>query len=82
MGCLIYLGKGVEFFKNGISQGMSPSELLDLSDNGSPLSTGIVCKGLTGKVFPVLGIRSRGAHVQTNFGQEPYKYDVGGFLLS
>jgi hypothetical protein len=42
--------------------------------NGTSL--GVAFRGISGKLYPAVGIRSRGAHVRVNFGQRPFLRNV------
>ena len=42
--------------------------------NGTSL--GVAFRGISGKLYPAVGMRSRGGHVRVNFGQKPFLYNV------
>ena len=42
---------------------------------------GYAFSGLTGELFPSVGLRTVGEIVKSNFGSEPFKFDIDGFVL-
>jgi hypothetical protein len=40
------------------------------------ISSGAAFRAISGKLYPAVGVRSRGAHIRANFGQEPFLFDA------
>jgi hypothetical protein len=40
------------------------------------ISLGAAFRAISGKFYPAVGIRSRGAYIRANFGQEPFLFDA------
>ncbi|KAK9791209.1 putative SPRY domain-containing protein [Seiridium cardinale] len=44
------------------------------------VNLGIAFRDVKGKVYPVVGMKRNGEHVQANFGQTPFVYDIDGMM--
>jgi hypothetical protein len=75
IGCLMVLEDGVVFTKNGISFGKDLKNITRAKL--TYVSAGIAFHSIPGrqKLYPVVGMRSRGARIRVNFGQEQFRYD-------
>ena len=40
------------------------------------IALGVAFQAISGKLYPAVGMSSRGAHIRANFGQQPFLYDV------
>lgn len=72
VGCCINFRKGIAFYtKNGVE--------LDTAFRDLTFDTA----GKTGKgdFYPSVGLRTPGEHVRVNFGQKPFVFDIGGYVL-
>eukprot|EP00172_Hildenbrandia_rubra_P001386 Plantae.Rhodophyta-Hildenbrandia_rubra.ctg19277.p1 GENE.Plantae.Rhodophyta-Hildenbrandia_rubra.ctg19277~~Plantae.Rhodophyta-Hildenbrandia_rubra.ctg19277.p1 ORF type:complete len:486 (+),score=103.47 Plantae.Rhodophyta-Hildenbrandia_rubra.ctg19277:93-1460(+) len=50
--------------------------------NGVPLGTAFEGVKRTFLMFPAIGLQSKGECVEVNFGSQPFKFDVEGYVLS
>jgi Ran-binding protein 9/10 len=72
VGCCINFRKNIAFYtKNGVE--------LDTAFQNLTFDT----PGKTGKgdFYPSVGLRTPGEHVRVNFGQKPFVFDIGGYVL-
>lgn len=76
VGCYFTFDKGIAFTKNGASFGEKSDDIL--VDHMQVHKTIIrqTTKGIAGKLYPVVGMQSRGACIRVNFGHERFRYDV------
>ena len=47
-----------------------------LTEELTHTSLGVAFRTVSGKLYPAVGMRSRGAHIRANFGQEPFLCDA------
>jgi hypothetical protein len=40
------------------------------------IPSGVAFHAISGKLYPAVGMSSRGAQIRANFGQEPFLFDV------
>ena len=72
VGCCINFRKGIAFYtKNGVEL---DTAFRDLTFD-APGKTG------KGDFYPSIGLRTPGEHVRVNFGQKPFVFDIGGYVL-
>ncbi|KAH6655534.1 SPRY domain-containing protein [Truncatella angustata] len=44
------------------------------------VNQGVAFRDVKGKLFPVVGMKRNGEHIQANFGQTPFIYDIDGMM--
>jgi hypothetical protein len=72
VGCCINFRKGIAFYtKNGV----------ELDTAFRDLTFDTVGKTGKGDFYPSVGLRTPGEHVRVNFGQKPFVFDIGGYVL-
>jgi hypothetical protein len=73
VGCCINFRKGIAFYtKNGVELDTAFRELTF----DPPGKT-----GGKGDFYPSVGLRTPGEHVRVNFGQKPFVFDIGGYIM-
>jgi hypothetical protein len=72
VGCCINFRKGTAFYtKNGV----------ELDTAFRDLTFDAPGKPGKGDFYPSVGLRTPGEHVRVNFGQKPFVFDIGGYVL-
>jgi hypothetical protein len=72
VGCCINFRRGIAFYtKNGV----------ELDTAFRDLTFDAPGKSGKGDFYPSVGLRTPGEHVRVNFGQKPFVFDIGGYVL-
>jgi hypothetical protein len=73
VGCCINFRKGIAFYtKNGVEL---DTAFRDLTFDAPGKTSG------KGDFYPSVGLRTPGEHVRVNFGQKPFVFDIGGYVM-